>query len=268
MTDVDNESIPELDLGELTAKFGPLGVVVKMAHDCHRRYVPAYAASYGMETPRFTAWRDSLEISELDSETESPENMKDEYGETCSLYDAVRLSDDPAHVASLIAYLNELLTLAKENLQGIYYDARKSASGDPTDVVKLRAELDSYLLSLTTLAETPQLDADEFWRYFPHKIKTSPKTGAKRVVYDGPAIPQTRSVSDMRKNSRLGIWIESEPGSPIVGQLSGDFGAQCLSLGYTIAEFRQNFYPDGLQLDSPRTHPDGRKFHLRKVEKS
>lgn len=265
----DSEALPELTLADLTPKFGPLAALVLLAYNAHRAWVVAHAAKFGTDSPKFAAWRDSLALTDVLAGMVTPADMADEHDETVTVYDAARLSSDPEFIASLIFYLSECLSAAKENLQGIYYDARKVPTDNTSDAVALRAEVDSYWTALKAMAETPQLDMAELRKILPTKVKIMPKSGARRIDYDGPTIPQTRKSSGFRSNARLAIWLESAPGSGIVGQLKVEsFGEACKVIGFTVQELRDAFFPDGLKLNEWHTLPDGRKFHLRKVDKT
>jgi hypothetical protein len=271
--DEDSENgVAALTVADLTPKFGTMAPLAVMAHDAYRAYCLAHAAKFGRETPKFTAWKEALPAVDVTAFVQTPADMVDDWtdedGEplpVANLADACRLSSDAAYVASLIDYLSEMLTLARENLQGIYYSAKRSGNVDTSDVAALRANLDSLVGALVKVSETDQLDAAAIWSTFPYKVRTNKKTGAKRTELDVPNIPTTRKVDALRKNARLSIVAELSPQSGRYETVAGeDFGEQCKSLGMTIGELRERY---GVEVDTPHTLPTGRCFILRKIER-
>src|SRR5580765_903268 len=179
----EGEALPEYTIADLVPKFGDLAGLVLLAWNAHRAWVIAHAAKFGGDSPKYAAWRDSLPIEALTAGMITPADMADDYGEACNVYDVARFCPDANTVASLIFYLTECLSQAKENLAGIYYNARRSTVADAGDAVALRAQVDNYWTSLRSLAETPQLDMAEIRKMFPTVVKVMPKSGAKRVDY-------------------------------------------------------------------------------------
>ena len=264
----DESAYPERSLESLMPTFGALAPLVSMLYNAHRDYSIAHAAKFGSETPKFTAWRESLDTSEIDSLVDTPESMADDYPETLvSLYDAVRFCPDAETVASYIAHLSELLTLARENLQGIYYGAKRAQNVDTSDVVALRATLDSFFTSVAAIAETPQLDMRDVSAIIPTRVKVS-KNGAKRTVYAGESIPQTRKSDGLRSNARIQLVAQSIIGDPeSFGDVAGkDFAEQLAQLNLSIGEMRTQYFADGVKFDVVCTMPSGRQFWLKRVE--
>lgn len=182
--------------------------MVEMAYNAHLEYEAAHAARYGVESVGLKAWK--AELPDF-----APES--DEDASTVSAFDLLsdraRLSENPSEVLAILNFATDLLADAKANLNGLHAVSRKLGNvkvDANADVPAMRDTLDSLIAACKNLAATPVLDADTFWSLFPTRIATA-KNGSKRTEYNGPKIPQTRTMQPIRANSKqINIEIKLE----------------------------------------------------------